>query len=101
MEDLIMANQTFSTPAPVVDILTETDAGYSLTVWNDDINTFDWVMETLVDVCAHSPEQAEQCSLLIHYKGKCIVKKGELHVVQPMCEAILDRHINATIDALV
>ena len=49
---------------------------YSLVVFNDEVNTFDFVIQVLQDVCGHSPEQAEQCTLLIHYKGKCAVKTG-------------------------
>jgi ATP-dependent Clp protease adaptor protein ClpS len=49
---------------------------YSLVVFNDDVNTFDFVIQVLQDVCGHSPEQAEQCTLLIHFKGKCAVKTG-------------------------
>ena len=49
---------------------------YSLVVFNDEVNTFDFVIQVLQDVCGHSPEQAEQCTLLIHFKGKCAVKTG-------------------------
>ena len=55
-----------------------------LIVYNDDVNTFDHVIETLVEVCGHSLEQAEQCTLLIHYKGKCAVKKGTFDELAPM-----------------
>jgi ATP-dependent Clp protease adaptor protein ClpS len=68
---------------------------YSLVVFNDDINTFDWVIETLVAVCQHSPEQAEQCTLLIHFKGKCAVKQGEFEELAPMRNAICNRGIGA------
>ncbi|HMT97568.1 MAG TPA: ATP-dependent Clp protease adaptor ClpS [Ferruginibacter sp.] len=71
---------------------------YSLIVWNDDINTFDWVIETLVEVCQHSPVQAEQCSLIIHYNGKCEVKKGDWDFLEAMKDAILEREIGATIE---
>jgi ATP-dependent Clp protease adaptor protein ClpS len=71
---------------------------YQLIVWNDDVNTFDWVIESLVEICHHSPEQAEQCALLIHYKGKCTVKNGEYIDLSTMCEALLDRGISATVD---
>lgn len=74
---------------------------YQLIVWNDDVNTFDWVIETLMTVCGHTQEQAEQCALLIHYKGKCDVKRGSYEKLEPMCTAITDRHINATIESLV
>lgn len=79
-----------------LDVLTEDY--HHLIVWNDDVNTFDWVIESLVDVCDHSPEQAEQCALLIHYKGKCGVKKGSFDFLRPKAEALIDRGIQATID---
>ncbi len=74
---------------------------YVLIVWNDDVNTFDWVIETLVEVCSHTPEQAEQCAMLIHFKGKYAVKEGDYETLKPMCEAICERMINATIEEMV
>ncbi|MBN3520582.1 ATP-dependent Clp protease adaptor ClpS [Algoriphagus lutimaris] len=68
-----------------------------LIVYNDDVNTFDHVANILVKVCKHSPEQAEQCTLIIHFKGKCAVKKGSVEELKPMCEAILDSGIQAAI----
>ncbi|MDX5338964.1 MAG: ATP-dependent Clp protease adaptor ClpS [Cyclobacteriaceae bacterium] len=68
-----------------------------LVVFNDDVNTFDHVIKVLIQVCNHSPEQAEQCTLIIHYKGKCAVKKGSKAELKPMCEAILDAGIQAAI----
>ena len=68
-----------------------------LVVFNDDVNTFDHVIDTLIKVCQHTPEQAEQCTILVHYKGKCAVKEGEFEKLKPMCEAILDRGIQANI----
>ncbi|HRO41471.1 MAG TPA: ATP-dependent Clp protease adaptor ClpS [Flavipsychrobacter sp.] len=79
-----------------LDILTE--GHHSLIVWNDEVNTFDWVIESLVDVCDHSPEQAEQCALFIHHKGKYGVKKGSFDFLRPKAEALIDRGIQATID---
>ena len=69
----------------------------SLIVFNDDVNTFDHVIETLIKVCKHDTLQAEQCTHIIHYKGKCVVKSGEYEKLEPMCTAILDRGINAEI----
>jgi ATP-dependent Clp protease adaptor protein ClpS len=68
-----------------------------LVVFNDDVNTFDHVIKVLMKVCKHSPEQAEQCTLIIHYKGKCAVKKGSREELKPMCQAILDAGIQAAI----
>jgi ATP-dependent Clp protease adaptor protein ClpS len=68
-----------------------------LVVFNDDVNTFEHVAKVLIKVCQHTPEQAEQCTLIIHYKGKCTVKKGSRSKLKPMCEAILDAGIQAAI----
>ncbi len=82
----------------IEEILVEEGKGFNLVIWNDDVNTFDWVIETLVSVCKHSSEQAEQCALLIHLKGKCSVKKGSYNFLKPQCDAINERLINATIE---
>lgn len=68
-----------------------------LVVFNDDINTFDHVTNVLIRVCQHTAEQAEQCTLIIHYKGKCTVKKGSQTKLKPMCQSILDAGIQAAI----
>lgn len=68
-----------------------------LVVFNDDVNTFEHVIQVLMKVCQHSHEQAEQCTLIIHYRGKCAVKKGTREELKPMCEAILDAGIQAAI----
>ncbi len=69
----------------------------NLVVYNDDVNTFEHVIETLIQVCHHSQEQAEQCTFLIHYKGKCTVKVGAFEELEGMCTAIHDRGISADI----
>ena len=74
------------------------DKFHNLIVWNDNVNTFDHVIESLIDVCEHSPEQAEQCALFIHHKGKYGVKKGSFDILRPKAEALIDRGIQATID---
>ena len=83
-----------------VDVLTETEDPFSLIVWNDEVNTFEWVIETLMEVCGHSQEQAEQCAMLIHTKGKYAVKRGSYDELKPQCDAITDRGIGATIEVL-
>ncbi len=83
-----------------VDVLTDVAQPWSLIVWNDEVNTFDWVIETLVDVCGHSEEQAEQCALMIHFKGKYAVKNGDYDTLKPMCDAITERGIGATIETV-
>ena len=66
-------------------------------LFNDDVNTFDHVIETLVDVCNHSYEQAEQCSILVHYKGKCTVKTGPYDDLKPRCTKLLQAGLSAEI----
>ena len=68
-----------------------------LVVFNDDVNTFEHVINILMKVCKHSAEQAEQCTMLIHYKGRCTVKHGTFAELRPMCESILDAGITATV----
>ncbi|OQP45402.1 Clp protease ClpS [Niastella yeongjuensis] len=82
------------------DVLTSLDEPYSLIVWNDEVNTFEWVIETLVEVCGHSTEQAEQCAYIIHFQGKYAVKQGSYDDLKPQCDAITDRGIGATLEVL-
>ncbi|MDD3005725.1 ATP-dependent Clp protease adaptor ClpS, partial [Flavobacterium sp.] len=69
-----------------------------LIIYNDDFNTFDFVIEALIKVCKHDPIQAEQCTTLIHYKGRSQVKRGTFEELEPMCTALLDRGITAEIE---
>lgn len=68
-----------------------------IVMYNDDVNTFDHVIDTLIRVCNHTAEQAEQCSLIIHYKGKCTVKTGSLDELVPQCSSLLDAGLSAEI----
>lgn len=70
----------------------------NLIVYNDDVNTFDFIIESLITVCKHEREQAEQCAHIIHFKGKCAVKVGSFRKLQPLCEALADRGISAVIE---
>lgn len=81
-----------------VDVLDQLLDDKQLVVYNDDINTFDHVIDTLIKVCKHKNEQAEQCTYIIHYKGKCAVKVGDYETLEPMCTSILERGINAEIE---
>ena len=72
-----------------------------LILWNDDVNTFEWVIETLVEICGHSYEQAEQCAYIIHFNGKYAIKEGSYEDLRPKCDAILERGINATVEVMV
>lgn len=82
-----------------VDVLEaiETTDVMDLVVFNDDVNTFDHVIDTLIRVCQHTKEQAEQCTLLIHFKGKCAVKSGSFDFLKPLREAICEVGIDARI----
>lgn len=81
-----------------IDVETVIIKSHKLIIHNDNVNSFDWVIETLIDICGHTYEQAEQCSLLIHYKGKYAVKTGDFESLKPMKDGICDRGINATIE---
>ncbi len=69
-----------------------------LTLHNDDVHSFDYVIDALIDICEHGYEQATQCTFLVHYKGKCDVKKGGFTALKPMKDALIERELNATID---
>ncbi|MBL4716181.1 MAG: Clp protease ClpS [Bacteroidetes bacterium] len=69
-----------------------------LILFNDDVNTFDDVIEALIEVCEHDPLQAEQCTLITHYKGKCSVKEGSFKKLRPVCEGLHDRGLSAKIE---
>ncbi len=79
------------------EVLTEEAEMWNLVVFNDDFNTFEHVTQTLIDVCSHEPEQAEQCTLLIHHKGKCTVKAGPFDEMAPLRNAICNRGISAEV----
>lgn len=81
-------------------LLTGHEEPCSLVVWNDEVNTFEWVIETLIKVCGHSQEQAEQCSYIIHFHGKYAVKQGSYEELKPLCDAITERGIGATVEVI-
>lgn len=68
-----------------------------IVLFNDDVNTFDHVIDTLIYACDHVPEQAEQCAILVHYKGKCTVKTGSYDDLKPRCSMLLQAGLNAEI----
>jgi ATP-dependent Clp protease adaptor protein ClpS len=80
-----------------VEVLVEEGHLNEIVLFNDEVNTFDHVIETLVHVCKHSYEQAEQCSLLVHYKGKCTVKTGVYEELEPQCSQLLKAGLSAEI----
>lgn len=81
------------------EVLVEEQVGNNneIVLYNDDVNTFDHVIETLIRVCSHTAEQAEQCSILVHYKGKCTVKTGEYKELKPQCTQLLEAGLSAEI----
>jgi len=80
-----------------VDVLEREDEVYKLILWNDDVNTFDDVIEALIEICEHTLEQAQQCTFLVHYKGKCTVKTGDLEKLKPMHEKLTSRSLTSEI----
>ncbi|MCB9188550.1 MAG: ATP-dependent Clp protease adaptor ClpS [Flavobacteriales bacterium] len=70
---------------------------YDLVLYNDDVNTFDHVINQLVKYCDHNVIQAEQCAYIVHYNGKCQVKHGEFEQLKPICEALLEKGLTAKI----
>ncbi len=68
-----------------------------IVLYNDDVNTFDHVINSLIFACEHTPEQAEQCSIIVHYKGKCTVKTGEFSDLKPRCTMLLEAGLSAEI----
>jgi ATP-dependent Clp protease adaptor protein ClpS len=76
----------------------EKEAGkHEIILFNDDVHTFDYVIESLIEICEHTAEQAEQCTFLVHYKGKCAVKTGEYEELKPRCTRLLQRGLSAEI----
>ena len=69
-----------------------------IVLYNDDVNTFDHVIDTLIRVCEHTNEQAEQCAILVHYKGRCTVKTGSYDELKPQCSSLLDAGLSAEIE---
>jgi ATP-dependent Clp protease adaptor protein ClpS len=70
---------------------------HEIVLFNDDIHTFDFVINSLIDVCEHTIEQAEQCTFLVHYKGKCAVKTGEYDELKLRCTRLLEMGLSAEI----
>ena len=93
-----MADKEKSREFPEFEEFYDVDEENSLILHNDDVNTFEFVIESLIDVCKHTTEQAEQCTYLIHYKGKCDVKNGSFDILRPLRHELVERGLNATID---
>ncbi|MBS1621411.1 MAG: ATP-dependent Clp protease adaptor ClpS [Bacteroidetes bacterium] len=96
----VLKNDTNTKKQEGTEVLTLVEDPCQLIVWNDEVNTFEWVIETLIQVCGHSYEQAEQCSYIIHFKGKYAVKQGSYDELKPLCDAITERGIGATVEVI-
>lgn len=94
-----MQDITFSVQEDIlVEELLETGETSQLIVYNDDFNTFDWVIESLMEICSHTFEQSEQLSLIVHFKGKATVKTESFTILKPMKDALIDRGLSAVIE---
>lgn len=95
----ILNIQLANKPEEEEEVLLDEDTSneHELVVFNDEVNTFDHVIETLIKVCEHTQQQAEQCTWIIHYTGKCTVKDGGFNELKPMKQGICDAGINAEI----
>lgn len=80
-----------------IDTLEDVQKNNEIVLYNDDVNTFDHVIETLIYACDHTAEQAEQCSIIVHYKGKCTVKTGQYEELEPRCSKLLAAGLSAEI----
>jgi len=80
-----------------VSVEETTSINNEIIVYNDDVNTFDHVIETLIRVCDHTSIQAEQCSLIVHYNGKCTVKTGEYDKLKIQCTGLIEAGLSAEI----
>lgn len=80
------------------DFNEDTSENNFLILHNDEIHSFEYVINALIDICEHEYEQATQCTIITHYNGKCDVKKGGFNELKPMKDALIERQLNATID---
>lgn len=81
----------------LVDLDVEETEERKIVLFNDEVNTFDFVIDSLINVCGHDHLQAEQCTIIVHFKGKCDVKNGSYEKLEPMCTALLERGLTAEI----
>lgn len=78
-----------------IDVLEQEANQHEIVLFNDDVHTFEYVIDSLINVCDHSIEQAEQCTWLVHFKGKCTVKTGEIDDLKPRCSKLLELGLSA------
>jgi ATP-dependent Clp protease adaptor protein ClpS len=95
-----MSKKEFTKGKPEFEDLLDVEGGENrfLILHNDEVHSFDYVIETLIKVCEMDTIQAEQCTYLVHYKGKCDIKKGTFDFLKPFKQALIDKGLEATID---
>lgn len=95
-----MVEQFSYNPEIAEELLLEVEStpGWAVILYNDDVNTFDWVIECLIKYCGHDSIQAEQCAWIVHTKGKCSVKTGEFSELEPVCTALCDSGLSASLE---
>lgn len=96
-KSLIFSSKPKINPEDDIQQVVQTDREHELVLYNDDVNTFDHVINTLVAVCDHSIMQAQQCAYIIHFSGKCVVKTGSISVLEPQCIKLLEAGLSAEI----
>lgn len=84
----------------IEDVITDVEKRYAIILFNDDVNTFDHVIQSLVEICKHHPLQAEQCAIIVHNKGKANVSNGEFNEMAARCQALCDRGLSATVELI-
>lgn len=95
---MILNNYTDTEELLELDVITKEKKENNIVLFNDDVNTFEWVIECLTKYCGHDTVQAEQCATLVHYTGKCSVKNGSLEKLKPICEVLLEKGLSAEIN---
>ena len=94
LEDVMSTREKYQED---LEVLEQEATENQIVLFNDDVNTFDYVINTLIMACDHTPEQAEQCSIIVHFKGKCTVKTGPYEDLEPRCSMLLDAGLTAEI----
>ncbi|MFZ9756197.1 MAG: ATP-dependent Clp protease adaptor ClpS [Bacteroidia bacterium] len=85
--------------SPEAEELLQTGLEWSLVLYNDDVNTFEWVIDCLVKYCAHTAMQAEQCAWFVHLKGKYAVKHGNYAQLRPVCDVLQECGLSAVLES--
>jgi ATP-dependent Clp protease adaptor protein ClpS len=95
---MIFNNYTDTEELLELDVITKEKKENNIVLFNDDVNTFEWVIECLTKYCGHDMLQAEQCATLVHYTGKCSIKAGPISKLKPICETLLEKGLSAEIN---